>query len=136
MSEVRQISDNAVESDGVGGLLSDSFYETAERIRKVLKQDLAECKWSREEVAIRLSVRMGRISLAMIDAYVSESKANKFPAELIPAWIEVTGSHRILALLCGDVELSIATPEDRDFAELGRARMKAERLARKLEGRV
>jgi len=136
MSEIRQISDNTPGKAGVPDLLSDSFYATSDRIRKVLKDDLAECGLSRDEVATRLSVRMGRLSRATLDAYVSETNPNKFPAELIPAWVEVTKSRRVLELLCAEVQCSIATEEDRDFADLARARMKAERLAAKLAGRV
>src|ERR1035441_7803548 len=99
MSSFSPISDNqALTGCGVDPL-TDSFYSTADRVRKALKQDMAECRLSREEVAIRLSVRMGRIGVAILDAYVAESKPHKFPAELIPAWIEVTRSRRILDVL-------------------------------------
>ena len=135
MSEFGKHSDSTGGKPVVPEDLTASFYETSERIRKALKQDLAECHLSREEVAIRLTVRMGRVSLAMLDAYVAETKANKFPAELIPAWIEVTGSRRILELLCSEVKLSIATEEDRDFAALARAEMLAERLKAKLRAK-
>ena len=133
MSDFDQIPDNGTPSTD---LLSGAFYATAERVRKALKQDLAEAHLSRDEVAIRLSVRMGRIGAAILDAYVAESKPHKFPAELIPAWIEVTKSRRILDVLCAEVGLSIATEEDRDFAELGRSQMRAKKLRRKLEARV
>ncbi len=136
MSENRQISDNTPALGGGVGHVDDSFLEGHERVRKALKADLAGCGLSREEVALRLSNRVGRVSLAMLDAYVAETKAHRFPAELIPAWVSVTGSRRLLDLLCGEVGLSIATSEDRDFAELGRAQMTGERLRAKLAGRV
>ncbi len=90
---------------------------------------------SREEVAVRLSVCGSRISAVILDAYLAESKPHKFPAELIPAWIQVTGSIRVLELLCAEIGLSIATQEDRDYAELARMQMRAEKLHAKLTGR-
>src|ERR1017187_1216247 len=81
MSSFSPISDNqALTGCGVD-TLTDSFYSTADRVRKALKQDMAECRLSREEVAIRLSVRMGRIGVAILDAYVAESKPHKFAAD-------------------------------------------------------
>ena len=136
MSEFDPISDIGSPKPDAEDVLTDSLYETSVRVRKVLQQDLAECRFSRDEVARRLSVRMGRISVAIIDAYVAHSKPHRFPAELIPAWIEVTGSRRILDLLCGEVGLSIANEEDRDFAAFGRAHLKAAHLQTKLAGRI
>ena len=132
MSKSQEFSDSTANKPVVPDELESSLYGTSERIRNALKQDLAQCSLSREEVAIRLTVRAGRVSLAMLDAYVSETKANKFPAELVPAWIDVTGSRRILDLMCGEVGLSIATEEDRDYAALARAEMQAAALKAKL----
>jgi hypothetical protein len=42
----------------------------------------------------------------------------------------------VLELLCGEAGLWAATEEDRDFAELGRTRLKDEKLSRKLWERV
>ena len=136
MSTLPRFSDSASVPSADADPLDDPLYGTGEKLRKALKTDLAECRLSRDEVAARLSVRMGRVGAATLDAYIAESKANKFPAELIPAWVEVTKSRRILTLLCGEIGLSVATEEDRDFADLGRAHLKSEKLRKKLEAKV
>jgi hypothetical protein len=101
-------------------------------------QDLRESPLSREGVAAELSRVAGRpVSLAMVDAYLSETKAaHRFPAELIPAWVHTLKSPRLLRVLCAQAGLSLATQEDRDFAELGRAALRQEKLAKKLWERI
>ncbi|HTX34340.1 MAG TPA: hypothetical protein VME43_04935 [Bryobacteraceae bacterium] len=92
---------------------------------------------SRTEVALRLSRATGReIGQAMLDAYVAETKeGHRFPAELVPAWVYVMKSRRVLEVLCRQAGLSVATQEDREFAELGRAHLRSEKLARRLWAR-
>ena len=83
-----------------------------------------------------MSARVGRIGVSILDAYIADSKPHKFPAELVPAWVAVTKSRRLLDLLCGEVGVSVATEEDRDFADLARAELKAAALKAKLAGRA
>jgi hypothetical protein len=105
-------------------------------VRGILRADLKECSKSREHVAMELSDSTGaRITLDMIDAMVAPTKAHRFPAEWIPAWVSVTGSRRILDALCGAAGLWVATGEDQEFAELGRTKLRAEKLERKLWAR-
>jgi hypothetical protein len=112
---------------------SPRYSTSSEIVRRAAAADLKMCGISRAEVAVRLSARVGRpISVAMIDAYVADSKPHHFPAELIPAWVEVTSSLRILEVLCEEAGLSVATQDDRDFAALGRANLGAEKLTRRL----
>jgi hypothetical protein len=110
------------------------FATTSGSVRGALQQDLKGCGKSRDQVAFELGFALGKaISVEMIDAFVAPSKKmHRFPAEWIPAWIEVTGSRRLIEALCGVVGLSVATEDDRDFAELGRATLRKQRLAEKL----
>ena len=113
------------------------FSATCGVVREALAADLKECGISRSEVAHRLSRAIEQpVSLAMVDAYVSEAKPHRFPAELVPAWVYVTNSRRILEALCVELGLSIATAEDRDFAELGRSRLRDNKLTRRLWERI
>jgi hypothetical protein len=106
-------------------------------VRLAILTDLRESRLSRDQIAMDVSRDTGRaISRAMIDAFVAETKPHRFPAELIPAWTRVTGSRRLLDLLCSNLGLSIATEEDRDFAELGRTRLRDEKLTRRLMERI
>ena len=114
-------------------LLSD----TAARVREAAGKDLKECRLSRDQVALELTGMVGReITVAQIDAFVAESKPHRLPAELLPAWVKVTGSRRLLEALLGELGLSVATEEDREFAELGRVRLRDEKLTRKLLERI
>lgn len=90
---------------------------------------------SRDQVAERLTEVAGRVTVAQLNAYIAETNANRFPAELIPAWVAVTKSRRLLDLLCGEVGLSVATVEDKEFAELGRAKLRVEQLELRLRNR-
>lgn len=126
-------SRNAI-STGAG--MSDSTrYQTPDsKVKDMLYEDLKACPLSREEIAFRLSERAGRhITGVMVDAWVSTTKANRFPAELIPAWTAVLGSKRLIEMLVAEMDgLSLCRLEDLEFAELGRARLRAEKLAQGL----
>jgi hypothetical protein len=98
------------------------------KVRLVLAQDLRESRLSRPQIAGRIG-----ISVAMLDAYIAETKPHRFPVELIPEWIEVLGSRRILDAICEACGgLSVATEEDNEFAELGRAALTQQKLGQKL----
>lgn len=114
------------------------FVGTSVIVRDALAQDLKESPLSRDQVADGLTRLTGRrITAVMIDAYVSQTKqAHRFPAEMAPAWTYLLKSQRLLAAICRQVGLSIATREDREFAELGRIRLKDQKLTRRLWERV
>jgi hypothetical protein len=96
-------------------------------------KDLKECGLSRAQVAYVLSGELGyEVSVAAVDAIVAETKANRMPAEWVPAWVKATGSRRLLDLLCEECGLSAATQEDTDFAELGRHQLKLQKLTQGL----
>lgn len=92
-----------------------------------MKRDARECVLSRVEIAQQLG-----ITLAILDSYMAETKPHRFPAELIPAWVRMVGSRRILSAICAAEGLSIATQEDREFAELGRSALRQQKLGQKL----
>lgn len=113
-------------------------------VKRMAAADLKACRFSRTEVAEKLSEMMHRpVSEDMINAVTSETKTNRMPAEWLSAWTEITGSTRILALLCRRAGLWLGNDDDRRFADLGRAYI-AERkaagtitaLERELEGKL
>ena len=137
MSADQESSDIHARNGGNGQSLSPMFSGLSARVREVLALDLKQSRLSREQIAIELTETAGRpISLDMIEAYVAGSKPHRFPAELVPAWVSVLGSRRLLEVLCGELGLSPATQEDRDFADLGRTRLRDEQLTRKLQERI
>ncbi len=113
------------------GPLSDSTRKPGKslKIRLAVAKDLNECGLSRAQVAYALSGELGyEVSVPMIEAIVAETKANRMPAEWLPAWVKATGSRRLLDLLCEECGLSVATQTDRDFAEFGRHEMAIKKL--------
>jgi hypothetical protein len=137
MSDSDSISDKGASETGLLFDLAPVFAGTSAIVRDALLRDLKGCLLSREEVAVRLSKQVGRpITTAQIDAFVAESKPHRFPAELVPAWIAITGSRRLLDALARQIGLSVATQEDRDFADLGRAAVQRKKLERKLWERI
>jgi hypothetical protein len=115
-----------------------AFADIPTLLKEILAQDARECPLSRNEIADALTKASGRhITEAQIDAMLAKTKADyRFPAEMIPAWVLVTGSRRALNLICEAAGLSVATDEDKDFAALGRAKLRDEKLSRKLWGTV
>jgi len=136
MSGGPENSDKATLLSGRGVAISGGNDGMPARVRRVLREDLAECGLSRIEVLGRLAELGASTTGAMLDAYVADSKPHRFPAELIPAWVKVTGSRRILDLVCGECGLATATADDQGFAELGRIKLRGEKLAQKLWDRV
>lgn len=125
----------AVESESETGL-SAEFAMVSATVRSALRADLVASGKSRDQVAVDLADAIGRqVTVEQIDAFVAPSKPHRFPAEWIPAWVQVTGSRRMLDLLCEPLGLSLANEQDRDFAALGRAQITQERLVRKLWAR-
>ena len=137
MSESRSSSDNTPDLNTLSTDVNTLFFKVSDAVREALAADLSASTLSREQVASGLSMLTARpLSVAMIEAYVSVSKPHRFPAELIPAWVRVLGSRRLLDVLCGSLGLTAATQEERDFAELGRLGLKREKLTRQLWERI
>lgn len=98
-------------------------------VKRAAAADLRVCRLSREQVADRLSVALcRRITLAQIDAVVSETKEHRFPAEWIPAWVQITGSARLLEMLCREAGYWLADEGEHGLAEYGRTLLQREKL--------
>jgi hypothetical protein len=104
------------------------------RVKRAAAQDLKECQWSREQVAEGLSKLVGReVSLAQLDTMTAETKTHRLPAEWIPAWVRITGSTRLLELLCAECGLWLADATEHDLADLARAQIQQERNNGKID---
>jgi hypothetical protein len=104
------------------------------RVKRAAAQDLKECRWSREEVALGLSKLVGReVSLAQLDAILAETKLHRLPAEWLPAWVRVTGSKRLLEMLCAECGMWLVDATEHDLAELARAQMQQEKNGSRIE---
>jgi hypothetical protein len=102
-------------------------------IKRIAALDLKECRWSREQVAEGLSKLVGRVvSLAQLDTITAETKSHRLPAEWIPAWVRVTGSTRLLDLLCAESGMWMADETEHDLADLARAQIHQERVSGKI----
>ena len=115
MSERDEFSDQLVNGD---------LYQA---VKRLASEDLKGCPLSRIQVAEALSRALHlSVTVAQIDAITAPTKeGHRFPAFWLPAWTRITGSTRILSLLCEKAGVWMATDTDRKFAELGRAHLKA-----------
>jgi hypothetical protein len=113
----------------------DGLLSTGRDIKEALSLDLRQCPWSRVEVCGKLSTMLGReITEATLDAFTAESKqGHRFPADLIAPWVRVTGSRRLLDLLCQWCGFHVADAIEHGFAELGRAQIESEKADAKLK---
>ena len=106
-------------------------------IKTAAALDLKECRWSREQVAEGLTVMLGRpITVSSIDAVTSKTHSHQFHVEWLPAWIRITGSRRLLDLVCAASGLWAVDAGDWDLAQYARATLTAEKLKKRIEGSV
>ena len=90
-------------------------------IKSIAADDLKHCRYSREEVALALSGQVGReITVTQINAWVAESHIHRFPLDVLPAWVRVTGSPRILEMVCGEAAMYLAGETEHRLAAYGR----------------
>lgn len=124
------MSNSISSSDIVQAVL---FSAISGKVLAAAAKDLRECRWSREEVAERLSFLLARkITVAQIDALIAESKPHRFPAEWIPAWVKITGSARLLALLCEESGYWLADETEHNLAQLSRTEIERDRADRRV----
>ncbi|MCC6301781.1 MAG: hypothetical protein IT489_03155 [Gammaproteobacteria bacterium] len=98
-------------------------------IKHALVRDARESTHSRAEIADRLTAAAGRaITVAQVDAWTAATKPHRFPAELVPAWVMVTRSRRLLDLLCRAAGLYLADQTTYDLAEYGRTQIREQKL--------
>ncbi len=103
-------------------------------VKRTLALDIRECRWSREEIALRISVLTGKpCSISTLDAMIAESKDHRFPAEWVAAWVTATGSRRLLDLLCEEAGYYVADMTMRDLAELARLRIESKKASARAE---
>ena len=128
------ISDLTKCSDIPSGVLGrGQFGHLHNAVKRAVAEDLRASKWSREQVAERLTWLVGKtVTLAQVDAIAAETKENRLPAEWVPAWIVATGSQRVLALLCDEAGGWLASERDRKLAELGAEGLRAKKASARI----
>ena len=90
-------------------------------IKAIAAEDLKRCRYSREEITLALSGQVGReITVAQINAWVAESHNNRFPLDVVPAWVRVTGSPRLLEMVCSEAAMYLANETEHRLAAYGR----------------
>ena len=121
MAKTRRFLDR--ESRLFGGnlpLLSQKLGITDD-VKLIAAQDLKRCRYSREEIALALSGQVGReVTVAQLNAWVAESHSNRFPLDVVSAWTRVTGSTRLLELVCTEAGVYVASETEHRLAAYGR----------------
>ena len=106
-------------------------------IKTAAALDLKQCRWSREQVAEGLSAILERsITVAQIDAVTSKTHSHQFHLAWLPAWVRITGSRRLLDLVCAASGLWAVDGGEWDLAQYARASLTAEKLKKRIEGNV
>jgi len=73
--------------------------DISEAVKQAARLDLAAAKYSAEEIALAMSGLLGReVTAEQLDGFV-QAGAMSMPVHLVPAWVRVTGSRRILDVL-------------------------------------
>jgi len=102
-------------------------------VKRAAGKDLKQSKVSRAEIAWRLSAAAGRpITVAQLDALTAETKPHRFSLDLLPEWVRVTGSARLLELICRRAGYWLAGDLEHDLAELARAEFARQKLATRI----
>lgn len=103
-------------------------------VKWALSQDVKAARWSRLQIADGLSLLVNRqVTEAMLDAMMAESKEHRFPAEWIPAWCRITGSRRLLDLLCSAAGYWLADRTEHELAELAKIQLQRSKAAARID---
>jgi len=94
--------------------------------RVLLSKVMSECGLRREEIAERLTPKVGRdITLSQLNDYTTTTRMTaRFPAAYVPAFCEVTGDDRLRQFLLNR--------RSRHLLELGKQTLDAERAKSEL----
>ncbi len=91
------------------------------RLRTLLAGAIKSSRYSREEIARRMSEASGeRVTRAMLDGWTATSKPHRFPLSLLPSFCHAVGNHDVVSDLVAMVGGHFASREDLALAELGR----------------
>ncbi|MDE2097827.1 MAG: hypothetical protein KGL39_11310 [Patescibacteria group bacterium] len=102
--------------------------------KRAMVEDLKAYPYNRRAACEELSTLVGRdISVSMLEAFMAETKTHRMPASMLPAWVRVTRSRRVLDLVCAAAGMWLADETEHDFAEFGRVAIERERLCRSAE---
>jgi hypothetical protein len=116
MSEARQFSDTS----GLGLAIKHAMALDAKPL-------------SRPHLCDALSQRIGvPVSLAMLDAWIAESKTHRLPAAYLVAWCEATQSRRVLDLVVRAMGMELADRGRMELAAIGAAFVERERASARL----
>ncbi|WP_142849789.1 hypothetical protein [Telmatospirillum sp. J64-1] len=91
-----------------------------QRLRALLNKAIKACPFDREQIAALVSSLVGReITKAQIDSWTGATRANRFPAELIPAMCQALGNTILLSGLAEASGCRLIEGRELQFARLG-----------------
>ncbi|MDH3976449.1 MAG: hypothetical protein OEV42_19465 [Deltaproteobacteria bacterium] len=90
--------------------------------RHLVSDILKGCRWSRYEVAAKMSELTGdSITKEMLDSWTAESKQrHRFPAEYVPAFCAATENKELVEFLCRKIGVFVMPDTDALRAEIKR----------------
>jgi len=111
------------------------------RLKAAMRQAIKECRWSRDEICDRMnsiaasdglkSGRADKISVALLDAWVADSKQGHLVSvSLLPAFCAVTKSLLPLKVLAGCVGADVVDAKESKILALAKLEIQSKRIAK------
>lgn len=121
--------------------LFDPSLNVTSRLKMAMRQSIRGCAISREEIVDRMKAiaradglgggRGSTISVPNLDAWVSETKANIIPVNLLPVFCRVVGDLDPLRVLVSPLGASVVDREELRLLEWAKVEVQAKQLARR-----
>lgn len=111
------------------------------RLKAAMRQAMSESRFSRAQIADRMNeaaaregLNLGRghrITTAVIDAWVAESKTNLIPLSLLPLFCWAAESLLPLQVLAGCLGATVIDPQDARLLALAQTDLEVKQLTRR-----
>jgi hypothetical protein len=121
------------QKDKLSSACEAGSFDIGQRLREMLSEGLRQCDFDRYEAAARMSRLVGcEITKSQLDSWTAESKEGyRFPAEYLPAFVNVTGYKEPLRVMAEMVQCYLLESEEALLAELGKIACQKEELSKK-----
>lgn len=110
------------------------------RMKATMREAIKRSDLSREQIVDRMKEialveglgggRGSTITVANLDAWVSETKSNLIPIHLLPVFCRVTGSVDPIAVMLAPLGAGVVDSKDMQLLEWAKVEMKSRQLAR------
>jgi|GEM_PF-3498811 len=69
-------------------------------VKQIASEDVKESKYTIAQISGAIAGLTGRpLSAEMLAAFIDQAQPNHFPLDIVPAWVRITGSRRLIEFL-------------------------------------